>query len=264
MVTQKTATTMISNEDKRGDTGDGFLRPDWPAPESVGSILTTRHGGVSQAAFESFNLGDHVGDGPASVMTNRLRVRQVLGREPVWLNQVHGLRVVDLDQEAVGNRPPDADASLTRRNEVACVVMTADCLPVLFCDEAGTVVAAAHAGWRGLCHGVLEATIEAMAVPARQLMAYLGPAIGPMAFEVGDEVRTAFVDQSADYARCFQPLREGKWLADLYSLARLRLGSQGIERIFGGGFCTVGEPQRFFSYRRDGRTGRMGSFIWLR
>ena len=255
---------MISTEARDIDDGDGFLFPDWPAPENVGSILTTRRGGVSGAGFDSFNLGDHVGDDPAAVMTNRQRVSNFLGREPVWLNQVHGLRVVDLDQTLVSNKPHDADSALTRRDEVACVVMTADCLPVLFCDDAGTVVAAAHAGWRGLLHGVLEATVEAMAVPSRSLMAYLGPAIGPAAFEVGDEVHAAFVTQSAASASCFHPLREGKWLADLYSLARLRLGNKGIERIYGGDFCTFGEPQRFFSYRRDGQTGRMGSFIWLR
>lgn len=264
MVTQKTAKTMILSEDKEGDAGDGFLCPDWPAPQNVGAILTTRRGGVSQEAFDSFNLGDHVGDDPAAVTANRQRIRHVLGREAAWLNQVHGLRVVDLDHDFEDNGPPDADASLTRCNAVACVVMTADCLPVLFCDQAGTVVAAAHAGWRGLCQGILEATVEAMAVPARQLMAYLGPAIGPTAFEVGDEVRAAFLTQSSDCAHCFQPLREGKWLANLYSLARLRLEKQGIEHVFGGGFCTASEPQRFFSYRRDRQTGRMGSFIWLR
>ncbi len=243
---------------------DDWIVPDWPVPAGVQALITTRAGGASQAPYASLNLGDHVGDDPAAVAANRLRLRQsVVGAgEPVWLEQVHGTRVIDAALERTGATPEQADAAFARRPGVCCVVMTADCLPVLFCDASGSVVAAAHAGWRGLCAGILEQTVAAMAVPAHTLLAYLGPAIGPHAFVVGDDVRTAFVARDAAAAKAFSPQAPGKWLADIYQLARLRLSACGVDRIFGGKWCTVGDAARFFSYRRDGRTGRMASLIW--
>ena len=246
-----------------------FIVPDWPAPRGVRCLVTTRRGGVSQGAFASLNLGEHVGDDPDAVAANRRIVGRAAGVQPVWLNQVHSTRVIDVAEYGTHGThgamdvPPEADAALTRRTGTACTVMTADCLPVLFCDDAGTVVAAAHAGWRGLLAGVLENTVSAMEAPPKELMAWLGPAIGPRAFEVGDEVRTAFVAASSEAAPAFQAAAGGKWLADIYRLARMRLAGQGVERIFGGNFCTVTEADRFFSYRRDGQTGRMASMIWL-
>lgn len=237
--------------------------PDWPAPARVVCLVTTRNGGVSRGAFASLNLGDHVGDETAAVAANRGVVcRHVVG-QPVWLNQVHGTRVVDAAECVGAAIPPEADASFARRSGVACVVMTADCLPVLFCDTAGTVVAAAHAGWRGLRAGVLEATVAAMGVPGSELIVWLGPAIGPSAFEVGGEVRDAFMADAMQAAEAFTPAGNGKWLADIYLLARQRLARIKVTRIYGGNFCTVGEKERFFSYRRDGQTGRMASLIWL-
>jgi YfiH family protein len=243
---------------------DDWIVPDWPVPAGVHALITTRAGGVSHAPYASLNLGDHVGDDPAAVVANRQRLRQALvgTGEPVWLEQVHGTRVIDASVVRDGAAPEQADAAFASRPGVCCVVMTADCLPVLFCDAAGSVVAAAHAGWRGLCAGILEQTVAAMAVPAHTLLAYLGPAIGPHAFIVGDDVREAFVARGAAAAKAFSPQAPGKWLADIYQLARLRLAGCGVEQVFGGAWCTVGDATRFFSYRRDGRTGRMASLIW--
>jgi YfiH family protein len=238
-----------------------WILPDWPAPGRVEGLVTTRRGGVSQGVFASLNLGDHVGDDPLAVLANREIVRQKIRGQALWLQQVHGRRVVDAADNAPS--PPRADASFTRQAGLACAVMTADCLPVLLCDNAGSVVAAAHAGWRGLLAGVLEATVAAMGVPGRELMAWLGPAIGPQAFEVGNEVREAFLAVEPRAATAFQLTPNGRWLADIYRLARQRLAGQGVTRAFGGGFCTVNEPERFFSYRRNSRTGRMASLIWL-
>lgn len=243
--------------------GPVLIRPEWPAPAAVAAAVTTRSGGLSQGPYASFNLATHVGDDPARVAANRRRLRQALGlaAEPAWLEQVHGCRVVRLP--AAGT--PQADASLSRQPGLACVVMSADCLPVLFCDHAGSVVAAAHAGWRGLVAGVLEATVAAMALPPAQLMAWLGPAISPPAFEVGDEVRTAFIAAQAPAVAAFQPgARAGKWQADLAQLARLRLRRAGLTQVFGGGTCTHAEPARFYSHRRDGVCGRMAALIWIR
>ena len=237
--------------------------PDWPTPQNVRSLVTTRNGGVSQGVFSSLNLGAHVGDDPSAVAANREHVEALVHGTPVWLNQVHGTVVFDAARFSAGDQPPEADASFSRKAGSVCAVMTADCLPVLFCDLAGSVVAAAHAGWRGLLAGVLEETIAAMNVPGRNLMAYLGPAIGPQAFEVGDEVRSAFVAFDEASIAAFNPLQPGKWLADIDLLARQRLAGQGVKRIYGGSFCTVSESDRFFSYRRDGQTGRMASMIWL-
>ena len=240
---------------------DAWIVPGWPAPANVKALSTTRAGGLGVAPFDSLNLGTHVGDDPATVAANRARLRALLPAEPCWLNQVHGTAVVDL---ATYGGVPDADAAVSRQPGAVCVVMTADCLPVLLCDRAGTVVGAADAGWRGLQGGVIEATVRAMNVPAGELMAWLGPAIGPAAFEVGDEVRAAFVADDPAAACAFRPAGPaGKWLADLYLLARQRLAALGVTAVHGGDSCTFTEAERFFSYRRDGRTGRMASLVWL-
>ncbi|MBW8328134.1 MAG: peptidoglycan editing factor PgeF [Thiobacillus sp.] len=222
--------------------------------------MTTRAGGVSQAPWASLNLGDHVGDAPAHVAANRARLRQQLPAEPGWLRQVHSARVVEL-----GRAPnPEADAAFTREPGQVCAVLTADCLPVLFCDRAGTVVAAAHAGWRGLANGVLEATVAAMQVEPGEILTWMGAAIGSQAFEVGDEVRQAFVAQHAEAAGAFVPQpTPGKWLADIYHLARIRLDHAGVGMVHGGGRCTFNEAETFYSYRRDGVTGRMAALIWI-
>lgn len=236
-----------------------MILPDWPAPPHVKSLMTTREGGVSVAPWARLNLGDHVGDDPTHVAANRARLRDMLPAEPGWLRQVHSARVVELGRDA----NPEADASFTREAGQVCAVLTADCLPVLFCDRAGSVVAAAHAGWRGLAGGVLEATVAAMRVDPAGILAWMGAAIGPQAFEVGDEVRRIFVGQHPEAASAFVPHGPGKWLADIYRLARIRLESAGVRAIYGGGRCTLSEADVFFSYRRDGVTGRMASLVWL-
>jgi polyphenol oxidase len=239
-----------------------MIFPRWPAPSHVRSASTTRAGGVSGPPYDSLNLGAHVGDAADAVAVNRASLRQQLNlpAEPLWLEQVHGRQVVDA---ATAGRRPAADACLCRESGRVCVVMTADCLPVLFCDRAGTVVAAAHAGWRGLAAGVLEATVEALAVAPEQVLAWLGPAIGPEAFEVGEEVREAFTAVHKDADAAFVARSNGRWLADLYRLARLRLRAVGVDAVYGGGFCTFSDPERFYSFRRDRTTGRMASLIWL-
>lgn len=236
-----------------------FITPDWPAPANVKALQTTRSGGVSTGVYASLNLGDHVKDHPQHVAANRQLLSGYMPSEPVWLNQVHGVRVIDA---ALSSCLESADASFATRKQVVCVTMTADCLPVLLCDQAGTAVAAIHAGWRSLCDGVIEATVAAMPVQASQLMAWLGPAIGPEAFEVGGEVRAQFMAQDARAELAFQP-KGDKWLGDLYAITRQRLQILGITQVYGGGRCTFNEPETFFSYRRDGDTGRMGSVIWL-
>lgn len=233
--------------------------PDWPAPPGVRALQTLRTGGCSPAPWASFNLGDHVGDAPARVAANRAELRRQLPSEPLWLTQVHGTTVVDA---ALAPQGASADASFSRLPGQVCAVMTADCLPVLFCDRAGTVVAAAHAGWRGLLDGVLENAIVALQVAPGELLAWLGPAIGPACFEVGNDVRAAFVARDAEAAGCFRP-HGSKWLADIYALARQRLQQAGVTAISGGGACTVSDAERYFSYRRDGVTGRMATLIWL-
>ena len=237
-----------------------WIVPDWPAPKSVRSLITTRTGGVSEGAYASMNLATHVGDNASAVAGNRQWLRQYLPGEPVWLEQVHGTTVVCADETARG---AVADGAYARTRGVVCVVQTADCLPVLFCDEAAAVVGVAHAGWRSLAAGVIEAVVRAMQVDPAPLMAFLGPAIGPRAFEVGDEVRSAFLARSPVAAEAFAAKGEGKWQADLYALARQRLAALGVTRVFGGGWCTYSEPERFYSFRRDRDTGRMASLIWL-
>ena len=226
------------------------------------ALSTTRPGGVSRGAYASFNLGEHVGDLPASVAVNRAQLQQILGTaQPHWLRQVHGIYVTQLDTAPAREA---ADAAIAMEAGRACVVMTADCLPVLFCDRAGTRVAAAHAGWRGLSAGVLEATVKGMGVPPQELLAWMGPAIGPQAYEVGDEVRQAFVAQAPVAAKAFVPGKGvRKWWCDLYLLARQRLEAVGMSAIHGGGLCTFTERERFFSHRRDGECGRMATLVWL-
>lgn len=243
-----------------------FLVPDWPAPPGVVAVATTRHGGVSAGAYAGLNLGDHVGDEPGAVRENRDRLRGALDLtvEPAWLRQVHGTRVV---RAVAGGAPTDADAAVTAAARVACVVLTADCLPVLFAARDGSAVGAAHAGWRGLAAGILEATIAELghvgAAPDT-LCAWLGPAIGPAAYEVGAEVRDALLlgDPGADAA--LRPGQPGHWWLDLYAAARRRLAAAGVTAVHGGGLCTASDPGRYFSYRRDGRCGRQATLIWRR
>ncbi|ERP96478.1 hypothetical protein Q666_04725 [Marinobacter sp. ES-1] len=243
------------------------LRPDWPAPRRVRALCTTRKGGVSRPPWHSLNLGDHVGDNPGHVLENRQTLARFAGLDGNrigWLNQVHGTEVVELTPATVGSRP-DADASFTRIPGMACAILTADCLPVLLADRRGTVVGAAHAGWRSLCGGVLENLVAAMAVEPSELVAWMGPAIGPKQFEVGPEVREAFIEQSPEAASAFKSAgaRPGHFMADIYHLARQRLRHAGVSSLSGGSLCTVRDQDWFFSYRRDGQTGRMASIIWL-
>jgi hypothetical protein len=234
---------------------------EWPAPANVRSWQTLRNGGVSTGPYGAFNLGNHVGDSPEAVARNREIVVAGLRlpAEPAWLEQVHGTQVVDLDTGAAGC----ADGAVTGRADRVAAIMTADCLPVLFCDLAGTRVAAAHAGWRGLVAGILPATVAALAVRPANVMAWFGPAIGQAAFEVGDEVRTAFLARDPGTAEAFQLNDGGRWQADLYALARRELADCGVTAIFGGGDCTYSDPDRFFSHRRNAPCGRQATLIWL-
>lgn len=256
-----------------------WLVPDWPAPARVHALSTTRQGGVSKGPYGlaggasgGLNLGTHVGDDPADVARNRERLAAHLPSMPLWLEQVHGCAVATVDHVAAPGDPvPQADASLAVAPGHVCAVMTADCLPVLLCDAQGTVVGAAHAGWRGLCNGVIEATLARMqkaAASSARWLAWLGPAIGPDAFEVGAEVRDAFLaqarpDEQAAVAAAFRAGAPGKYLADIYALARTRLAHAGCTEVYGGDACTVADAERFYSYRRDGVTGRMASLVWL-
>jgi len=236
-----------------------FILPDWPAPPGVRALATTRRGGVSRAPWHGFNLGAHVGDDPRAVAANRTLLRRELPAEPVWLSQVHGIRCVDAADTQPGT---EADASFTRQRGVVCAVLTADCLPVLLCDERATVVGVVHAGWRGLAAGVIEAAVAAMGESGERLMAWLGPAIGPRAFEVGGEVRELFVDHDPQAASAFVAA-DGKWLCDIQQLARQRLHALGIRRVASADSCSAADADQFFSYRRDGVSGRMASLIWL-
>lgn len=237
-----------------------LIVPDWPAPAGVKALVTTRQGGRSAAPWASLNLGEHVGDDPLAVRENRRRLREHLPSEPKWLRQTHSIICLDANQISAG---AEADASLSREPGVVCAVLTADCLPVLFCDDRASVVAIAHAGWRGLAAGVLESTVSAMHVNPESLLAWFGPAIGPTKFEVGNEVRAMFEDHDQGASRAFVPAPNGKWLADIYELARIRLDNLGIRRITSNNWCTATQNEQFFSYRRDGVTGRMASCIWL-
>ena len=239
-----------------------FIAPDWPAPVRVKAVTTTRAGGLSEGRFASMNLGDGVGDDPGCVRENRRRVRSALSlpREPLWLKQVHGNQVCDAN---ISKNLPTADGSCSRQPGVVCAILTADCMPVFFCDREGTAVALAHAGWRGLAGGVIASTVKRLDAPAERLMVWLGPAIGPEAYEVGDDVRRVFLELDQGNAAAFVPGRSNRWMADLYSLARRQLIGLGVTNIYGGTFCTHRDAARFFSYRRDGQCGRMASLIWM-
>lgn len=241
-----------------------LIRPDWPAAPRVRAVSTTRMGGVSEGPWRSLNLADRGGDDPERVAANRARLAAAAGcPPPAWLEQVHGTDVAVLAGPPAA--PPRADAAVTDRPGLACAVLTADCLPVLLCDRAGTRVAAAHAGWRGLQAGVLEQTVARFDDDPADLLAWLGPAIGPDRFEVGGEVREAFMASHRSAREFFRPsTRRDHWLADLYGLARLRLAAIGVTRVSGGEHCTVSDARRFFSYRRDGITGRMATLVWLK
>ncbi|HET7765604.1 MAG TPA: peptidoglycan editing factor PgeF [Burkholderiales bacterium] len=233
--------------------------PDWPAAPRVRSLITTRAGGVSSGAFASLNLSARVGDDPQCVARNRAILRACLPGEPAWMRQVHGSAVIDADRVTPDT---EADAAVTRRAGAVCAVMTADCLPILLSDRAGGVVGVAHAGWRGLADGVVESAVRAMDTLPRDLIAYIGPGIGPHRYEVGEDVRGAFLakDPAADVA--FVARGDGKYLADLYALARSRLAAAGVPATYGGGSCTASD-ERFFSFRRDRTTGRMAGLIWI-
>lgn len=239
-----------------------YITPTWPAPARVRALITTRVGGVSRGPYAGLNLADHVGDDPARVQANRTYLRQAAGlpTEPLWLHQVHGIDVVDAADVIPG---VTGDGSITEETAVVCTVLTADCLPVFLCDRRATVVAVLHAGWRGLAAGIVEAGIARMGVPGTSLLAWLGPAIGPTAFEVGDDVRDAFIGADAGAADAFTANPRGRWLADLYLLTRRRLQRYGVDAIYGGEYCTYTQANLFYSYRRDGTTGRMASLIWL-
>jgi len=244
----------------------GFIYPDWPAPSHVKSVMTTREGGVSAHPYTTLNLGTHVGDLPEHVAHNRhlLTQKLALPKAPLWLNQVHG---VDIADHSLSRDGCDADAVISRNAHEVCSIMTADCLPVLFCNRQGDVVAAAHAGWRSLKNGLLEKCVASMNCDEGEVLVWLGAAIGPSAFEVGEEVREAFlsVHSASEAAFVKNGTKEGKWLADIYTLARIHLTAAGVEtqNIYGGGRCTFTEDSLFFSYRRENRTGRMASLIWL-
>lgn len=248
-----------------------LIIPDWPGlPPHIGACSTTRQGGVSPAPYDDgaggggLNLGSHVGDNLANVQENRARLQALLPAPPAWLSQVHGTTVLDA---AKVSDTPAADASFTSRTGVVCAIQTADCLPVLLCDRAGTVVGAAHAGWRGLAGGVLDNTVAQMRdAGAAGIHAWLGPAIGPQRFEVGEDVLLAFTARDAEAKSAFVPVTgsPGKYLADIYYLARIRLARLGIDQVHGGGCCTMSDDRRFFSYRRDQITGRMASLIWIK
>ena len=240
---------------------EDWIVPDWPAPSWVRALTTTRSGGASLGPYTSMNLADHVGDDDAIVADNRMRLRETLAlpAEPAWLNQVHGCGIVDLDAETPGN---DGDGAVTGTTGRVCAVLTADCLPVLLCDRGGTRIGAVHAGWRGLAGGVIEAAVARLELPGSSLLAWLGPAIGPRVFEVGAEVRTAFVATDPVAADAFE--RHGdRWHADIYRLAHQRLAALGVTEIHGGEWCTYEDAERFYSYRRDGVTGRLATLIWM-
>jgi YfiH family protein len=265
-----------------------WVEPDWPAPAGVRALSTLRSGGVSLAPYASLNLGAHVGDLPEAVAENRRRLALEAGlpTEPVWLAQVHGTSVIDLDAvhrdaTGIGANPVNtagdrelagravsaalgpADAAFTRQAGRVCAILTADCLPVLLTEESGGVVAAAHAGWRGLAGGVIEATVRALRVPPERLMAWLGPAIGPKHFEVGAEVREAMLNEDSGAEGAFTLNARGRFMADLGALVRRRLAALGVARIYGGGQCTHADAERYFSHRRDGVTGRQATLIWM-
>ncbi len=244
-----------------------WILPNWPAPASVRACVSTRLGpGVSAAPFDRFNLGSRCGDAMDAVNANRAALAQALDlpTNPVWLHQVHGTDVATVVAQHGENGEPCADAAVTRSRGTVLAILTADCLPIFFASDDGAEIAAAHAGWRGLCAGIIEQTVAAMTASPANIAAWLGPAIGPQAYEVDALVRDSFVNRDADAAAAFQPVRSGHWLCDLYALARLHLQRLGITQISGGDLCSFRDAQRFYSYRRDGaNSGRLASLIWL-
>jgi YfiH family protein len=248
--------------------GLDWIVPDWPAPASVRALVTTRNGGFSQGICASMNLARTDVDNGDAVARNRRLLAEITGLDTAWLRQVHGIDVVDLDRATANADPPAADAAVTGTRGRVAAVRVADCLPVLFADRGGMRVGVAHAGWRGLSAGVLEATVRALQIAPDRLMAWLGPAIGPSAFEVGDDVRDAFLRDAPagqSIAEAFTPYpgRSGKWLADLFALARIRLAHAGVDAVYGGGICTYSDPKRWFSYRRDHSPARMAALVWI-
>jgi len=240
-----------------------WILPNWPTPPQVRALSTQRRDGVSAAPFDSLNLGAHVGDSAEAVAENRRRLRAAarLPAEPTWLLQQHGTNVLDLD--GVDDAPAGADASVTRRHGRVCAVLTADCLPVLLASDSAAGVAAAHAGWRSLAAGVIEATVRALGLPPESLLAWLGPAIGPAHFEIGADVREQLLRADPQAEAAFAQNARGRYMADLATLARRRLERLGIARIYGSDACTCAAPEDYFSYRRDGQTGRQATLIWL-
>ncbi len=246
---------------------NNFISPEWPAPSNIKAYCTTRKNGVSEGVYAEFNLGFHSGDNKEHVQKNREQLKKTLplSAEPLWLKQTHSNLVIDADAYYENI---DCDGCYTNKKKQACVVMTADCLPVLLCNRQGTEIAAIHAGWRGLANGIIEAGLKHFQSPAHDILVYLGPAIGPQHFEVGEEVRDIFLHHNANTEKAFQaidnPAKEKKWLANLYELARLRLNNKGVTSIYGGDLCTFSDKTRFYSYRRDGQqTGRLASLIWI-
>ena len=240
---------------------DYLISPEWPVPLNVKAIITTRKGGISQNNYASFNIAQHVEDNPEHVLSNRSKLRKLLPSEPVWLSQVHGNRVIQANPNTSQNI--EADATVTHQPNVVLSIQTADCLPVLLCNQQGTVIGACHAGWRGLANDIIENTIREMQCAPETIIAYLGPAIGSEKFEVGEEVKQVFVNKHSLAASAFVQASATKWLADIYGLAKIRLSAMGVNNIYGGNFCTFTDEARFFSYRRDKQTGRMASLIWL-
>lgn len=239
-----------------------FIDADWPAPPGIQAGTTLRSHGHSLSPYASFNLAEHVGDDPDKVQANRTQLVEQLAlpSQPVWLRQVHGKQLLDADKIDVGKI--EADGAFTTSKGVVCGVLTADCLPLLMCDRQASCIAAIHVGWRGMAMGIIEQAIQVFSRSA-DVMAWLGPAIGPLAYEVGDQVRDTFVRQDPRAEAAFQSSVEGKWRADLYALARQRLTDKGVDEIYGGGYCTCQDSVSFYSYRRDGITGRMASLIWM-
>jgi len=236
-----------------------WITANWPAPANIHTATTLRTGGVSQGEFSSLNPADHVNDKRQHVLANRQCIKDMLAlpTDPAWLQQTHSTQVVCSD---LVTGSPEADASYTAKNNIVCTVLTADCLPILLCDRQGSMVAAIHGGWRGLLNGIIENTVIKMS--GTEIIAWLGPAIGAQCFEVGDDVYNAFINKSAQFSCAFNPQSKGKYLADIYQIARIELNNVGVQEIYGGNFCTVTDKERFFSYRRDGQTGRMATLIW--
>jgi len=238
-----------------------FIIPNWPAPANIKALQTTRTGGLSYPPYDSLNFGDHVGDDALIVAGNRQLLNPFVPTEPLWLKQTHSTIAVNA---ALTSCLPEADAAYSKQKNVVCAVMTADCLPILICDKDGSAVAAVHAGWKGLLDGVIESTIKALEIPPQNLLVWLGPAIGPNAFEVGRDVYDGFIQRDPDSVYAFaRQNTTDKWLADIYQLARLRLKYSGVTQIYGGDYCTYTDQEQFFSFRRDGDTGRMATLIWF-